>query len=61
MAGLEADVASSDADKARLKEVGRLLWEFYAQDFYDEDIIAQEKNLFEELWKSGNAPWKVWG
>lgn len=36
------------------------LMAFEHQGFWQPMDTLREKNLLEELWQSGNAPWKVW-
>jgi glucose-1-phosphate cytidylyltransferase len=33
---------------------------FEHNDFWQPMDTLREKNLLEELWESGNAPWKIW-
>jgi len=43
----------------RLSEQGQLM-AFVHDGFWQPMDTLREKNLLEELWISGNAPWKVW-
>ena len=43
----------------RLSEQGQLM-AFVHDGFWQPMDTLREKNLLEELWVSGNAPWKVW-
>jgi glucose-1-phosphate cytidylyltransferase len=44
---------------ARLAEMGELM-SFEHNGFWQPMDTLREKNMLEELWSSGRAPWKVW-
>lgn len=44
----------------RLSEAGELM-SYYHRGFWQCMDTKREKDLLENLWESGSAPWKVWG
>lgn len=48
-----------DAPMTSLAEMGEMM-AFEHKDFWQPMDTLREKNLLEELWASGSAPWKVW-
>ena len=45
---------------ARLVERGKLA-SFRHHGFWQAMDTLRDKSVLDELWKSGRAPWKVWG
>jgi glucose-1-phosphate cytidylyltransferase len=43
----------------KLAEIGQMM-AFEHDGFWQPMDTLREKNLLEELWSSGNAPWKIW-
>ena len=57
---IEGDRASWEGEPlARLAQAGQLM-AFPHGGFWQPMDTLREKNLLEELWASGAAPWKVW-
>jgi len=57
---IEGDLTSWEgAPLTRLAEAGELM-AFEHHGFWQPMDTLREKNLLEELWASGRAPWKVW-
>lgn len=57
---IEGDDSSwEDGPLQRLTEMGEL-GAFIHLDFWQPMDTLREKNLLEELWQSGRAPWRVW-
>ena len=44
----------------RLAEAGELR-AFFHEGFWQPMDTLRERSILEELWSSGDAPWKVWG
>src|SRR5690606_11053118 len=57
---IDGDVSSwEDSALKRISKEGQLeAWEH--SDFWQPMDTLREKKLLENLWESGNAPWKVW-
>lgn len=57
---IDGDLSSWEgAPLAHLAEQGQLV-AFPHEGFWQPMDTLREKNLLEQLWHSGNAPWKVW-
>ena len=57
---IEGDESSWEgAPLTRLASMGELI-AFEHQDFWQPMDTLRDKNLLEELWTSGKAPWKIW-
>ena len=51
--------AWEEAPLARLAAAGELV-AFHHDGFWQPMDTLRDKNLLEQLWKDGEAPWKVW-
>jgi glucose-1-phosphate cytidylyltransferase len=57
---IEGDFSSWEGEPLnRLAETGQLI-AFEHKGFWQPMDTLREKNLLEELWSSGRAPWRVW-
>lgn len=57
---IDGDKTSWEADPLETIAAQRQLEAFEHRGFWQPMDTLRDKNHLEELWKSGNAPWKVW-
>lgn len=57
---IEGDQTSWESEPLKRLAVDGQLMAFQHDGFWQPMDTLREKNLLEELWISGNAPWKVW-
>lgn len=57
---IENDLSSWEGEPlTKLAEIGEMM-AFEHDGFWQPMDTLREKNLLEELWSAGNAPWKIW-
>ncbi|NQV74514.1 MAG: glucose-1-phosphate cytidylyltransferase [Bacteroidetes bacterium] len=57
---IDNDLSSWEGEPLKkLAEIGQMMV-FVHDGFWQPMDTLREKNLLEELWSSGNAPWKIW-
>jgi glucose-1-phosphate cytidylyltransferase len=57
---IDDDLSSWEGEPlTKLAEIGQIM-AFVHDGFWQPMDTLREKNLLEELWSSGNAPWKIW-
>ncbi len=57
---IDNDLSSWEGEPlTKLAEIGQMM-AFVHDGFWQPMDTLREKNLLEELWSSGNAPWKIW-
>ena len=57
---IEGDQTSWESEPLKRLAIDGQLMAFQHDGFWQPMDTLREKNLLEELWHSGNAPWKVW-
>jgi len=57
---IEGDETSWELEPLEKLANSNLLKAFTHEGFWQPMDTLREKNLLEDLWRSGNAPWKVW-
>ena len=57
---LEADESTLEVDALERLAADHQLAAYRHQDFWQCMDTMRDKNLLESLWRSGDAPWKVW-
>jgi glucose-1-phosphate cytidylyltransferase len=57
---IAGDATSWEADPLSGLAADGELMAYEHQGFWQPMDTLREKNLLEELWQSGKAPWKVW-
>lgn len=57
---VDGDATSLEKDVLPRLAEGRQLGVFQHNDFWQPMDTLREKNILEELWASGSAPWRIW-